>query len=131
MIPPRKRFVTPSEKIGGYSGTVNTKAAESSVLPHSHLSRCRHTKLYFLFHFLSTLFSNFFYFVKCWILEILNFALFYANIFERIISARKKILNKIKNAVKTHSVFWLGWQDSNLRMRESKSRVLPLDDSPL
>ncbi len=25
---------------------------------------------------------------------------------------------------------WLGWQDSNLRMRESKSRALPLGDTP-
>ena len=26
---------------------------------------------------------------------------------------------------------WLGRQDSNLRMLESKSRVLPLDDAPV
>ena len=26
--------------------------------------------------------------------------------------------------------FWLGWQDLNLRMRESKSRALPLGDTP-
>ena len=25
---------------------------------------------------------------------------------------------------------WLGWQDLNLRMRESKSRALPLGDTP-
>jgi hypothetical protein len=25
---------------------------------------------------------------------------------------------------------WMGWQDSNLRMTESKSVVLPLDDTP-
>ena len=27
--------------------------------------------------------------------------------------------------------FWLGWQDSNLRMPESKSGALPLGDIPL
>jgi hypothetical protein len=27
-------------------------------------------------------------------------------------------------------VKWMGWQDSNLRMTESKSVVLPLDDTP-
>ena len=27
--------------------------------------------------------------------------------------------------------FWLGWQDLNLRMRESKSRALPLGDTPM
>lgn len=26
---------------------------------------------------------------------------------------------------------WMGWQDSNLRMTESKSVVLPLDDTPI
>ena len=26
---------------------------------------------------------------------------------------------------------WLGWQDSNLRVRESKSRALPLGDTPV
>ena len=26
---------------------------------------------------------------------------------------------------------WLGWQDLNLRMRESKYRALPLGDTPL
>ena len=26
--------------------------------------------------------------------------------------------------------FWLGWQDLNLRMRKSKSRALPLGDTP-
>ncbi len=25
---------------------------------------------------------------------------------------------------------WLGWEDSNLRMRAPKTRVLPLDDTP-
>ena len=28
------------------------------------------------------------------------------------------------------SIFWLGWRDSNPRMRESKSRALPLGDNP-
>ncbi len=28
-------------------------------------------------------------------------------------------------------VFWLGWQDSNLRMQQSKCCVLPLDDTPI
>lgn len=27
--------------------------------------------------------------------------------------------------------FWLGWQDSNLRMQQSKCCVLPLDDTPM
>lgn len=27
--------------------------------------------------------------------------------------------------------FWLGWRDSNPRMRESKSRALPLGDTPV
>ena len=27
--------------------------------------------------------------------------------------------------------FWLGWQDSNLRMQQSKCCVLPLDDTPI
>ena len=27
--------------------------------------------------------------------------------------------------------FWLGWQDSNLRMPESKSGALPLGDIPI
>lgn len=27
--------------------------------------------------------------------------------------------------------FWLGWQDSNLRMPESKSGALPLGDIPM
>ncbi len=26
---------------------------------------------------------------------------------------------------------WLGWKDLNLRMRESKSRALPLGDTPM
>ena len=26
--------------------------------------------------------------------------------------------------------FWLGWEDSNLRIRDPKTRVLPLDDTP-
>ncbi len=26
---------------------------------------------------------------------------------------------------------WLGWLDSNQRMRESKSRALPLGDTPI
>ena len=28
-------------------------------------------------------------------------------------------------------LFWLGWQDSNLRMQQSKCCVLPLDDTPI
>ena len=28
-------------------------------------------------------------------------------------------------------LFWLGWQDSNLRMQQSKCCVLPLDDTPM
>ena len=28
-------------------------------------------------------------------------------------------------------IFWLGWQDSNLRMQQSKCCVLPLDDTPI
>ena len=28
-------------------------------------------------------------------------------------------------------LFWQGWQDLNLRMRESKSRALPLGDTPI
>ena len=28
-------------------------------------------------------------------------------------------------------IIWLGWPDSNQRMRESKSRALPLGDTPL
>ena len=38
-----------------------------------------------------------------------------------------------KHFKKTKYVFlnvWLGWQDLNLRMRESKSRALPLGDTP-
>lgn len=31
----------------------------------------------------------------------------------------------------TVSKFWLGWQDSNLRMQQSKCCVLPLDDTPI
>ena len=29
------------------------------------------------------------------------------------------------------TTIWLGWQDSNLRMRESKSRALPLGYTPM
>ena len=27
--------------------------------------------------------------------------------------------------------YWLGWQDLNLRVRESKTRALPLGDTPV
>ena len=37
---------------------------------------------------------------------------------------------------KSHTIvrlffFWQGWQDSNLRMQQSKCCVLPLDDTPI
>ena len=41
-------------------------------------------------------------------------------------------LNKKNNRHSFVSViFWLGWQDSNLRMQQSKCCVLPLDDTPI
>ena len=39
--------------------------------------------------------------------------------------------SKYRPSLKRLSVFWLGWQGSNLRMRESKSRALPLGDTPM
>ncbi len=50
---------------------------------------------------------------------------------------RKEIMNAEKtkrnnNFVRKLSfLFWLGWQDSNLRMQQSKCCVLPLDDTPI
>ena len=41
------------------------------------------------------------------------------------------IINKNKNRPKGRLYFWLGWQDSNLRMQQSKCCVLPLDDTPI
>ena len=43
-------------------------------------------------------------------------------------------MSEEKHFKKTKYVFlnvWLGWQDSNLRVRESKSRALPLGDTPV
>ena len=41
-------------------------------------------------------------------------------------------LIKIKHLTRWLGVFsWLGWQDSNLRMQQSKCCVLPLDDTPI
>ena len=42
-------------------------------------------------------------------------------------STKRKILPKKS----TGFLFWLGWQDSNLRMQQSKCCVLPLDDTPI
>lgn len=36
-----------------------------------------------------------------------------------------------KSTSQNLSIFWLGWQDSNLRMQQSKCCVLPLDDTPI
>ena len=38
--------------------------------------------------------------------------------------------NKRRRLALSAVLFWLGWQDLNLRMRESKSRALPLGDTP-
>ena len=50
---------------------------------------------------------------------------------------RRKIQNlaSTSNDHKRHTaraclLWWLGWQDSNLRMQQSKCCVLPLDDTP-
>lgn len=40
----------------------------------------------------------------------------------------KKETNKLFRLV---CLLWLGWQDSNLRMQQSKCCVLPLDDTPI
>ena len=40
-------------------------------------------------------------------------------------------LNKKQQMQKCICCFWLGWQDSNLRMQQSKCCVLPLDDTPI
>ena len=42
-----------------------------------------------------------------------------------------KKLNKKQQMQKCICCFWLGWQDSNLRMQQSKCCVLPLDDTPI
>ena len=39
--------------------------------------------------------------------------------------------NKRRRLALSAVLFWLGWQDLNLRMRESKSRALPLGDTPM
>ena len=36
----------------------------------------------------------------------------------------------LKDIIHTPLGLWLGWQDSNLRMQQSKCCVLPLDDTP-
>ena len=44
-----------------------------------------------------------------------------------------KVTDESKKSTSTTghlSIFWLGWRDSNPRMRESKSRALPLGDNP-
>ncbi len=40
-------------------------------------------------------------------------------------------LNKKQQTQFCVCCFWLGWQDSNLRMQQSKCCVLPLDDTPI
>ena len=37
----------------------------------------------------------------------------------------------LKKPRQRRGFFWLGWQDSNLRMQQSKCCVLPLDDTPM
>ena len=37
---------------------------------------------------------------------------------------------KMTSFCRNLSFFWQGWQDSNLRMQQSKCCVLPLDDTP-
>ena len=43
----------------------------------------------------------------------------------------EKLNKKITDTVLCLLFFWLGWQDSNLRMQQSKCCVLPLDDTPI
>ena len=42
-----------------------------------------------------------------------------------------RILFGLGVAAEPANFVWLGWQDLNLRMRESKSRALPLGDTPM
>ena len=52
-------------------------------------------------------------------------------IITRFMCIDKLAKNKTSNCIKITCLIWLGWQDSNLRMQQSKCCVLPLDDTPI
>ena len=53
------------------------------------------------------------------------------RLFRRTYGSNLAYYTKNKNQPKKVGFIWLGWQDSNLRMQQSKCCVLPLDDTPI